>query len=128
MKDPLVTALTLFMVFDALGWAFGVLPVLRYALIHGDLPRTFGFRALSGPFEALGINGLVVAGILFVVISLLKLLAAYWTWGHRMDGPVLQLILLSISAIFWYGFALPFGPPVGLIQVVLIVLSWKAFS
>ena len=128
MRDKLVTALTIFMVIDALGWAFGVLPVLRYALIHGDLPRTFGFRALSGPFEALGINALVVAGIIFVVISLLKLLAAYWTWGHRMDGPVLQLILLGISAIFWYGFALPFGPPVGLIQVVLIALSWKAFS
>ena len=128
MRDTAVTTLTVFIVLDALGWAFGVLPILRYALRHGDLPRTFGFRALSGPFEALGINALVVAGMIFVVISLLKLLAAYWTWGHRMDGPILQLILLGISAIFWYGFALPFGPPVGLIQVVLMALSWKSFS
>lgn len=128
MSNPLVSALTIFMLIDALGWAIGVLLVLRYTLIHGDLPMTFGFRALSGPFEALGINALIVAGMIFVVISLLKLLAAYWTWGYRMDGPVLQLILLSISAIFWYGFALPFGPPVGLIQIVLMALSWKAFS
>ena len=128
MRDTLVTTLTVFMVIDALGWAFGVLPVLRYALIHGELPITFGFRALSGPFETLGIHSIVIAGIFFVAISLLKLLAAYWTWGHRMDGPVIQLILLAISAIFWYGFSLPFGPPVGLIQVILFALSWKAFS
>lgn len=128
MRDTLVTTLSVFMIFDSLGWAIGVLFTLRYALMHGDLPRTFGFRALSGPFEALGMNGLIVAGIVFVAISLLKLLAAYWTWSHRMDGPVLQLILLSISSIFWYGFALPFGPPVGLIQVVLMALTWKAFS
>lgn len=128
MKDSLVTALTVFIVFDALGWSMGVLPVLRHVLIHRELPITFGFRALSGPFEALGLNALVVAGLIFVVVSLLKLLAAYWTWGHRMDGPVFQLILLGISAIFWYGFALPFGPPVGLIQLVLMALSWQSFS
>ena len=128
MKSPLVAMLTIFILIDALGWALGVLPVLRHALIHRELPMTFGFRALSGPFEALGINALVVAGIVFVAISLLKLLAAYWTWRHRMDGPVLQLILLAISAIFWYGFALPVGPPVGLIQIVLMFLTWKFFS
>jgi hypothetical protein len=128
MNHPLVTALTVFILIDALGWALGVLPVLRYALVHRELPMTFGFRALSGPFEALGLDALLVAGIVFVAVSLLKLLAAYWTWRLRMDGLVLQLILLAISAIFWYGFALPFGPPVGLIQVVLIALSWKTFS
>jgi hypothetical protein len=69
-----------------------------------------------------------MALFIFVAISPLKLLAAYWTWGQRMDGPALQLILLGISAIFWYGFTLPFGPPLGLIQVVLMALSWMAFS
>ena len=128
MRNPLVTAPTVFMLIDALGWALGVLPVVRYALIHKDLPVTFGFRALNGPFEVLGINGLVVADVLFVAVSLLKLLAAYWTWRLRMDGPVLQLILLAISAIFWYGFALPFGPPIGLAQIVLMALSWKSLS
>lgn len=128
MRSPLVTALAVFIIIDATGWAFGVLPVLRYMLTHRRLPMTFGFRALSGPFEALGIDGMIVAGIVFVAVSLLKLLAAYWTWRLRLDGPVLELILLAISAIFWYGFALPFGPPVGLAQVVLMALTWKSFS
>ncbi|MCW5850796.1 MAG: hypothetical protein KIT87_12040 [Anaerolineae bacterium] len=128
MHNPFVVALTVLIVLDALGWTLGVLPILRYALRRGELPMTFGFRALSGPFEALGLNALIVAGLVYVAISLLKLLAAYWTWNLRLDGPILELILLAISAIFWYGFALPFGPVVGLPQILLIVLTWKSFS
>jgi len=128
MREPLVIALTAVIILDSLGWTFGVLPVLRHAMTHGELPRTFGFRALSGPFEALGLNALIVAGLIYVVVSLLKLLAAYWVWNLRMDGIVLELVLLAISAIFWYGFALPLGPVVGVIQVILIALSWNLFS
>ena len=128
MRTPLVTALTILIILDALGWALGVLPTLQYALTHGKLPTVAGIRALSGPFEALGINTLIVAGLIFVAVSLLKLLAAYWTWNSRMDGPVLELILLGISAIFWYGFALPFGPILGLAQIVVMALAWKDFT
>jgi hypothetical protein len=115
-------------VIDALGWALGVLPVLRYAVQHGELPTVVGIKALSGPFEALGLNALVVAGIVFVAISFLKHLAAYWTWNLRLDGPVLEPILLAVSAIFWYGFALPFGPLLGPAQLVLMALAWKDFA
>ncbi len=45
-----------------------------------------------------------------------------------MDGPVLELILLGISAIFWYGFALPFGPILGLAQIVVMALAWNNFT
>lgn len=115
-------------VFDALAWGLGVLPTLHYALRHQELPRFAGFRALSGPFEALGLNALIVAGLIFVAISFMKLLAAYWTWHLRRDGLVLELILLALSAIFWYGFALPIGPLVGFPQIVLIALNWKTLS
>ena len=128
MRTPGVRTLTVLMVFDALAWGFGVLPTLHYALRHQELPMFAGFRALSGPFEALGLNALIVAGLIYAAISLMKLLAAYWTWHLRRDGPVLELILLAISAIFWYGFALPIGPLVGLPQIVLIARTWKTFS
>ncbi len=128
MRTSLVTALSVLIVVDALGWGLGTLPTLRYALKHGELPTFAGIRALSGPFESLGIQALIVAGIVFVATNLLKLLAAYWTWNLRMDGAVLQFILIAISAIFWYGFALPFGPPMGLIEVILIALAWSSFN
>ena len=123
-----VTVLTILILTDSLGWTLGVLPTLRYALAYRQLPTLAGIRLLSGPFEALGIDSMVIAGLLFVVVSLLKLLAAFWVWNLKGDGAILELILLGASALFWYGFALPFGPLVGIPQVILILVAWKSFT
>ena len=128
MRPPLVTALAVAVLLDGLLWIFGVLPVLKYALTHRSLPTVGGIRLLSGPIEALGIEAVIVTGLMFVVVSALKFLAAYWIWHGRMDGAVLQIILLSLSAIFWYAFELPFGPLSGVIQVALLVLTWQSLS
>lgn len=128
MRTPLVSALAIVVVFDALAWIAGVLPVLKYALVHRDLPTVGGIRLLSGPMEALGIEAVIVTGIVFVVVSGLKLLAAYWIWQARLDGAVLEMILLGLSAIFWYAFELPFGPLGGLVQVVLLALCWQSLG
>ena len=71
---------------------------------------------------------MVAAGLLFVVVSGLKLLAAYWLWHARADGAVLELILLALSALFWYAFELPFGPLVGVPQAILIALAWTSLG
>jgi hypothetical protein len=110
VRSAWVTTLTVLILIDSIGWALGVLLTLKHIFSHRTLPTLVGIRLLSGPFEALGIDAMLVAGLLFVVVSALKLLAAYWVWNLRKDGVVLQLILLALSAIFWYGFALPFGP------------------
>src|SRR3970282_103173 len=102
MHTPLLKALIILVVIDALISTVGMLPILQYALTHKSLPTIAGlFRALSGPFEALGIEALIVAGLAFVAVSALKFLSAYWLWNLRLDGAVLQLILLGVSAIFW---------------------------
>jgi hypothetical protein len=125
MRTSRLYALIVLVIIDALGWAIGALLPLQYALTNRRLPTAMGIRLLSGPFEALGIDALIVAGLLFVTISVLKLLPAYWLWTLRRDGAVLELILLALSVVFWYGFALPFGPPGGVAQVALIALVWK---
>jgi hypothetical protein len=128
MRTPLVTILCLVVVADGLGWIGGVLPTLYYAFTRRELPQLAGIRLLSGPFEALGLNALLVAGLIYVVVSALKFLAAYWLWQGQRDGAVLELILLGLSAIFWYGFALPFGPLVGIPELVLLVLAWTSLK
>jgi len=128
VRSPLLTALTILVLVDAVGWILGVLPTLHYALTHRALPTVGGIRLLSGPFEALGLNSLIVAGLLFVAVSGFKLLAAYWIWNSRIDGGVLQLILLGLSTIFWYGFALPLGPPGGVAQIILLALVWRSLN
>ena len=124
MPASLIRILSIVVAIDAIGWLFGVAPTLYYAFTHRSLPTLAGIRLLSGPFEKLGMENLIVAGIIFCAVSGLKVLAAYWLWNSRMDGAVLELVLLGLSAIFWYGFALPFGPLMGIIQVVLLALAW----
>ena len=41
---------------------------------------------------------------------------------------MLQLILLGVSAVFWYGFAVPYGPVLGIPQVILIASVWPELS
>ena len=69
-----------------------------------------GIRLMGRPFESLGLYALIVVGNIFVVVSAMTFLAAYWLWQPRRDGAVLGLILMGLSPIFWYGFALPLGP------------------
>jgi hypothetical protein len=126
MNKQLIKILSIIVYFDAFMWIVGVIPTLYYALANGGLPILAGIPLLAGPFESLGLNNLIVAGIGYVMVSALKILAAYWLSASRMDGAVLELALLGLSAIFWYGFALPLGPVFGVIQVVLLVLGWKA--
>ncbi|MBP6017133.1 MAG: hypothetical protein KA586_10475, partial [Candidatus Promineofilum sp.] len=95
---------------------------------HRELPTVGSIRLLSGPIEALGIGAVIVTGIVFVVVSGLKLLAAYWLWHARMDGAILEIILLGLSAIFWYAFELPFGPVGGVALIVLLALVWQSLS
>jgi hypothetical protein len=128
MRTPLINVLTVVILIDSLGWAFSVLPVLKYAFTHRALPTIGGIRLLSGPMEALGIEAVIVTGIEFVIVSGLKLLAAYWIWQARLDGAILEIILLGLSAIFWYAFELPFGWLGGVIQIVLLALVWNSLS
>jgi hypothetical protein len=125
-RTQLTTALSIIVCVDACAWLIGVPPTLYYALTHRSWPTLFGIRLLAGPFEALGIDALIVSGIAYVIVNGLKLMSAYWLWNSRRDGAVLALILLGLSTIFWYGFALPLGPLLGLAQAVLVALTWRS--
>jgi hypothetical protein len=128
MRTTLMTAVTILFYFDAFAWSIGVVPTLYYAFTYEALPTVGGIRLMGGPFESLGLDALIVSGIVFVFVSSLKILAAYWLWNLRRDGAVLGLILLGLSTIFWYGFALPLGPMLGIAEFVLLIFVWKALG
>jgi hypothetical protein len=126
MRLPIIKAFSIIVYIDAFIWLVGVVPTLYYAYTHRVLPTLGGIRLLSGPFEILGLDSLIVAGMLYIVVSGLKILAAYWLQNARMDGAVLEMILLGLNVIFWYGFALPIGPLLGIVQVGLLLIAWSA--
>ena len=128
MRNPSVTAVSVLFYFDAFAWGVGVVATLYYAFTYEVLPTVVGIRLMGGPFESLGIDALIVAGIVFVFISALKILAAYWLWCSKREGAVLGLALTWPSVIFWYGFALPLGPPLGIAEIVLLAMVWKTLG
>ena len=128
MRSTLTSWLVVLTLLDGLGWGLGFIPNLLYIMRNHELRMTrFGFRGAEGPFyHAFGADFVFVLGITFVVVSLLKVMAAYWLWQGRRDGAMLLIVLLALSAIFWYGFGLPFGLPMGLILIVLLAFGWKS--
>ena len=100
MNIQLIKILSIIVYFDAFMWIVGVIPTLYYALSKGRLPILAGIPLLAGPFEKVGLNYLIVAGIGYVMVSALKLLAAYRLWNSRMDGAVLEVVLLGLTTIF----------------------------
>lgn len=124
MPTSLTTITAILFYADALIAIVGVMPTLYYALIHKQLPTLFGIRLLSGPFESLGMDALIVAGLVYFTVCALKVVAGYWLWQSRIDGAVLGLVLIGISAIFWYGFMLPYGPLLGIPTIVLLIIAW----
>jgi hypothetical protein len=64
--------------------------------------------------------------VLFLVLCIGQIVASWWVWRRRRRGAVLALVLLPVSAVLWWGFALPVGAVLGVLGAVLIVLGWPA--
>ena len=61
-----------------IGFGVGAMISLVYLARDGELPMTpFGFRALAGPFEALGTAWFSVLGWLFVGVCAVETLAGW---------------------------------------------------
>ena len=124
-----LVALVVLVLAEAFVSTVGIALILRVALRERRFPIVFGrIETLKGPFDALGLDTKVAIGITFIAISALKFVAAAWLWDARLDGAILQLALLGASTVFWYGFAVPYGPVLGVPQVILIALVWSDLS
>ncbi|HWJ82990.1 MAG TPA: hypothetical protein VNS55_12200 [Nocardioides sp.] len=108
------------------GLGFGI-PCLL-GMIHlartGEVWTFLGFPTYGGgPFERIGVPTTVplLGGYLAVCVAELVVAALI-----LLDSPAataLSWALLPLEAVFWIGFALPFGPPFGIARVVLLALA-----
>lgn len=74
----LIAVLAFVVYVDAFMWLVGVIPTLYYAFNNRTLPTLAGIRLMGRPFERLGLDALIVAGIGYIIVSALKILAAHW--------------------------------------------------
>ena len=57
---------------------------------------------------------------------ILEALAGWWLWQGRRSGAVFALVLLVPSAVFWWGFDLPYPPILASIRTLLILFAWSS--
>jgi len=112
---------------SAVGFGVYCIPAIRNLLIGRDIPIVMGFPAYGkGPFERVGIPTTVPLLAGFLLVCILEGVAGLLLWGGSKVGAILSLALLPAGAIFWWGFALPFGPIFALLRTILILLSWQS--
>jgi hypothetical protein len=114
----------------AAGFGLSAIPVAIYLRRHGTLPR-FGdmFEMFGGPWSSRVADSTFV--ILLVAFSLITLVVAWsgWLlWQGSRTGAVLNLALIPIEAIFWFGFALPIPVVLGVVRIALVLVAWKSLE
>lgn len=111
------------------GFGFGAVdffPIWSLSIGRG-LPTVLGWPTYGGgPFESYGIRSTIPLLALFLALCIGQVVASWMVWRGRRAGAVLALVLLPVSAVFWWGFALPVGPVLGVLWTTMIVVGWPA--
>lgn len=89
---------------------------------HGEVWTFLGFPTYGGgPFERWGFPTSTALLLGFVAVCAAKVVVGVLLWRDAAAAPWLALALLPVELVFWIGFALPFGPLLGLARTVLVV-------
>ena len=118
------------LLFLFLGVAFGAsVPfVLAYLERNGELPMTFWFRSMAGPFEQLGPEAFVALGWTFVGVCAVDVVAGLGLWRGRRWGARMGLATSPVALALGVGFGLPLilvGVP---IRVALVMAGRRSLG
>ena len=109
-----------------LGLGFG-LPATVGAWHHartGEIWTFLGFPTYGGgPFERFGLPTTVPLLGGFAVVCLAEVVVGAMLLLDVPRAATFSYLLLPLEFAFWIGFALPFGPPLGIARTVLLVLA-----
>ncbi len=110
----------------ALGLGFG-LPAV-FGTLHfartGEVWMFVGFPTYGGgPFERLGLPTSVPLLIGFVFVCLAEVIVGVMLLRDVPHAAAVSYVLLPFEFAFWIGFALPLGPPLGIVRTILLVLA-----
>ena len=109
-----------------LGLGFG-LPCVFAVRHFAQTGQVWTFMGLPtyghGPFERVGIATSVPLLVGFLTVCAAEVALAVVLWAGTTYAPALSYALLPLELFFWIGFALPFGPLLGLARTVLLLLA-----
>ncbi len=109
-----------------LGLGFGIPGVL--GAIHlartGEVWTFLGFPTYGGgPFERFGLTTSVPLLLGFVVVCAAEVVLGALLWADAPHAALLSYLILPFELFFWIGFALPFGPLLGIVRTALVLLA-----
>lgn len=110
------------------GFGFGLPGVygLWFFTEHGHVWMFLGLPTYgNGPFQDVGIETTIALLAGFLAVCAAEITAGVLLWSRRRWGSWLALGLLPVEFVYWIGFALPFGPALGLLRTLLIVIDPK---
>ena len=110
------------------GLGFG-LPCIYgiWSFLKGNgIAFVMGFPAYgNGPFEKIGVHTTTPLLTGFLFVCALECIAGWGLWSGDKGAAILSMAIIPVEMVFFIGFALPFGPPLLLIRVILLLLSWS---
>lgn len=90
----------------------------------GEVWTFIGFPTYGGgPFERLGMETSVPLLIGFVLVCLVEVAVGLMLMRGLQHAATISYLLLPFEFAFWIGFALPFGPPLGIARTSLLLLA-----
>lgn len=109
-----------------LGLGFGIPGVVgaRQLAKTGEVWTFMGFPTYGGgPFERIGLTSSVPLILGFVVVCAAEVALGVALWVGAPHAAAYGYALLPFELAYWIGFALPFGPPLGVARTVLLLLT-----
>jgi hypothetical protein len=111
-------------IFLGLGFGLPAIGGIRHLRSTGEVWTFMGFPTYGGgPFERMGIPTSVPLLAAFVAICLAEVVVGVMLIIGAPYARALGFALLPLELLFWIGFALPFGPPLGIARAVLLALA-----
>lgn len=120
----MVTAAALCSIVLGVGFGLpGVFGTLHFART-GEVWTFMGFPAYGGgPFEHIGLSTSVPLLIGFVLVCVAEVAVGVMLLLGVPRAATLSYLLLPFEFAYWIGFALPFGPPLGIARTILLLLA-----
>jgi hypothetical protein len=109
-----------------LGLGFGIPGVLgaRHLARTGEVWTFMGFPTYGGGlFEKVGLTATVPLILGFVAVCAAEVAVGVLLWTGAPHAGLVSLVLLPFELVFWIGFALPLGPPLGIARAILVLLA-----
>lgn len=109
-----------------LGLGFGI-PAIA-GTVHlartGEVWMLLGFPTYGGgPFERIGLPTSVPLLMGFALVCLAEVTVGVMLLLSVPHAATVSYALLPFEFVFWIGFALPFGPPLGIVRTILLLLA-----